>query len=98
MLFSKFNEIAEPYTPVGEPRNHWFELFRKKGNEICSKGHDVTEDGFTQPWEGRDNYANPVFEEIFITNMFETTLRDFEKDPEHTRFLIIVPEWKHASW
>ena len=98
VLFSVFNDFAAPFTPSSSPRKHWFELFRNTGNEVCEQGHSLGDSAWNYDWAGRDNYANPVFEEQFINRTFDKALTDFAKDPSNTRFLIIVPEWKEASW
>ena len=98
IFFSIFVLIASVYTPGGEPRSHWRELFRKPGNEVCVEGFDVNNSAFNHSWSGRDNYGNPVYEETFINRTLDKALTDFAADPQNTRFIFILPEWKSASW
>ena len=98
LLIPTFNDILGNYTPAGEPQQHWFELFRKPGNELCTKGHSVTDSAFNHDWAGRDNYGNPVFEESFLYRTFDKALTDFAKSPKDTRFVFIVPKWPSSTW
>ena len=98
ILLPTFDDVMSPFTPTGEPRAHWFELFRKPGNEVCAKGHSLTDSAFNHSWQGRDNYGNPVFEERFLDRTFDKALNDFAKSPDDTRFVFIVPKWPTAQW
>lgn len=98
LLFSVFSIITAAFTPSDLPRDHWRELFRKPGNEICSEGFSVTDNAFNHSWAGRDNYGNPVYEEQFISRTLDKALVDFATNTTQTRFLLVLPEWKTATW
>lgn len=98
ILFSEFTKMAELHS-AGDPRTLWIELFRKKGNEVCDKGYTYPDqDAFAHEWTGGDYYGNPVYEESFIMRTLDKALIDFAKDPQGTRFIFVLPEWKSASW
>lgn len=94
---SIFAELLDRYS-TADPKEQWVELFRATGNEICAEGYDAQNSAFDVQWTGRDFYGNPVYEEQFIYRTLDKVLTDFSKDPENTRFMLLVPDWPTSSW
>ena len=47
---------------------------------------------------GYSNYCNPVYTHSEITKFLTKAAADFDLDPEHTSFLLVLPHWPQAPW
>ena len=65
---------------------------------IAKQGFTKEVNAFLSRWCGKDFFGNPVFTEAFITKTLQKALRDYKRDPHHTRIVLIVPNWTNAPW
>lgn len=92
-------QVLQRYTPRGIPvAQHWKELFAADGNALCTSYWTEDDDAFKQPWTGGHFYGNPVYTHQFIAKTLAKALRDYEKLPTRTTTVLVLPDWKHASW
>ena len=91
--------LLQRYTPKSVTvEQHWRELFAADGNALCANHWTKSEDAFKQPWVGGHFYGNPVYTHRFISKTLAKALEDFYRFPSNTTTVLVLPDWKHASW
>ena len=99
LTYSAFDNVMRQFTPSDtDPKDHFVELFRQPGNELCQKGYSQQDDAFKHTWSGKDFYGNPVFTSKFISKTLRKAIEDFDTSPDNTSFTFILPKWKSAPW
>ncbi|KAK3273790.1 hypothetical protein CYMTET_17989 [Cymbomonas tetramitiformis] len=74
------------------------ELFASDDNHILGSYCTTDRPCFDRDWAGEACYGNPPYEHDVILKCLQKALRDFDRAPHSTRFLLVLPRWETASW
>ncbi|KAK3238920.1 hypothetical protein CYMTET_51110 [Cymbomonas tetramitiformis] len=87
--FSRWNTEKGPFS---------VDMCADKHNAQLQEYYSVEDSVFDHTLTGRAFYANMPYVDTFIARLLVKIFTDFAKDPEHTKFLLVLPHKPHAVW